>query len=174
VIAQSIIETAIDRILDDEGAFVDDPKDPGGATNFGITQATSDQLGDGDVRNLTIDQAREAYRTLISEWGIGAIPDKNTFLLIADACTNNGALNATRWLQRAIGIPEASVDGDIGPKTIAQIATVTDWSQVFGNILAQRVQFYGKIVVSHPEEIRFLVGWINRSMQFLQPFPKWA
>ena len=60
-----------DEIIAREGGFVDDPADPGGATNFGVTIHTMRRLGldldrDGDVdvtdvRRLTKRQARDIF-----------------------------------------------------------------------------------------------------------------
>jgi lysozyme family protein len=173
MIKQSTIEKAIDLILEDEGGLTDTAGDRGGLTNYGITQATANDLGIGDVRKLTPDTARAAYRTLIARWGIAAIDDDQTFMLMADSCTNVGSLNAVRWLQRAIGLVDKQVDGDLGPKTAAALAAVTDWSHIFGSIIQQRIQYYAKVVMKLPDQLQFLLGWVNRTTEFLTPFPTW-
>lgn len=173
MIAESIIQSVIDSILDVEGGIEDDAADKGGLTNFGITQKTADELGLGDVRKLTLDQARAAYRKLIDQWNITNVPDVATFKLLADICTNNGATNAWRWAQRAIGVPLDHVDGQYGPETQRAIDAVTDWSQPYGMILAQRIVFYGKLAAKYPDQAKYIVGWLNRCSGFLIPFPKW-
>jgi lysozyme family protein len=55
--------------LRQEGGYVDDPADPGGATNMGITLATYREwsdgpLGDLQVRELTSKTAGAIYRSL--------------------------------------------------------------------------------------------------------------
>ena len=56
--------------LRQEGGYVDDPADPGGATNMGITLATyrdwSDDphLGDLQVEDMTLKTASAIYRSL--------------------------------------------------------------------------------------------------------------
>jgi hypothetical protein len=53
-----------------EGRYVDDPADPGGATNIGITLATYRQwsddpkLGHVQVKDMTLKTARAIYRSL--------------------------------------------------------------------------------------------------------------
>jgi lysozyme family protein len=56
--------------LREEGGYVDDPADPGGATNMGITLATyrewcdDPHLGDLQVKDMTPKTARAIYRSL--------------------------------------------------------------------------------------------------------------
>ena len=49
-------DLAINYVLENEGGVVDDPNDPGGLTNFGISQK---QYPDLDIRDLTRDQAEQ-------------------------------------------------------------------------------------------------------------------
>ena len=67
---QTVREIA-QEIVRREGGFVNDPDDPGGATNFGVTIHTMRRLGldldrDGsvtvaDVRALTVEQAIDIF-----------------------------------------------------------------------------------------------------------------
>lgn len=64
---QQNFSTALCFVLEHEGGYVDNPRDPGGPTKYGVTIATlSHELGRGasleDVRNLTPEQAGEIYR----------------------------------------------------------------------------------------------------------------
>jgi lysozyme family protein len=124
----SITEIA-EEILDREGGFVDDPDDPGGATNFGVTIGTLRRLGmdvdgDGDVdradvRKLSRDQALD----LMIEFyfhapGIARLP-KPLHATVFDMQVNAGS-NAVRILQRLLNSMGADlvVDGRIGPMTV--------------------------------------------------------
>lgn len=56
------------RLLKDEGGFTNDPRDPGGATNFGITlkdyQLYINKNGTASsVRDMTVDQAKTIYKS---------------------------------------------------------------------------------------------------------------
>lgn len=53
-------EKAVEYVLKKEGGWIDDPKDPGGETNFGISKAAYPNV---DIKNLTIDQAKIIYRS---------------------------------------------------------------------------------------------------------------
>ena len=49
----------INRILGHEGGYVNDPQDPGGETNWGISKRS---YPGEDIKNLTLDQAAAIYR----------------------------------------------------------------------------------------------------------------
>ena len=49
----------ISKVLEHEGGYVNDPKDLGGETNFGITKRWYPDL---DIKNLTKEDAIEIYK----------------------------------------------------------------------------------------------------------------
>ena len=109
-------DKAFDRLLGHEGAFVDHPKDPGGATRYGITQRVARANGyEGDMRNFPLSEAKRIARK--DYWDAvraDDMPDAVRFDLF-DAAYNSHPTQATKWLQRASG---AKDDGIIGPKTL--------------------------------------------------------
>lgn len=111
------IDQALVHLLGNEGGFVDHPDDPGGATNYGITQKTARANGYlGDMRNFTLAQAIEIYRK--SYWNpikADQLPDALRFHVF-DAAVNSGPTQAVKWLQQAAGVAQ---DGIVGPATIA-------------------------------------------------------
>lgn len=112
--------------LKQEGGWVNNPKDPGGATNHGITigvlsawrgwDATPD-----DVRALTENEARAIYRHRYWMPIRGDDLPQALALVTFDAAVNSGVSRAANWLQQAVG---ADTDGSIGPQTIALCAKV--------------------------------------------------
>jgi len=86
-----------------EGGYVDNPRDPGGPTNLGITIATlSHELGHqatrADVRNLTKAQASAIYRK--KYWnaiGADGLP-KGVDLIAFDIAVNMGVGRALQFL----------------------------------------------------------------------------
>lgn len=125
---QSVQEIAT-AIVAREGGYVNDPDDPGGATNFGVTIHTMRRLGldltgDGrvtsaDVRVLTREKAVEIF---IQHYFYGPRIDKLPEPLQAtvfDMYVNSGA-NAVKILQRLLNKMRigVSVDGVLGPQTI--------------------------------------------------------
>jgi len=117
------IERALKRLLGNEGGFVDHPQDPGGATNYGITQRVAQAHGYmGDMRNLPMSLAIGIYRS--DYWEpikADQLPEALRFHVF-DAAVNSGPGQAVKWLQRAAGVTE---DGVIGPRTLSAASLVT-------------------------------------------------
>ena len=50
------------RLIGHEGGYVNDPRDPGGETNWGITKRTAQANGyTGNMKTMTRQQAYEIY-----------------------------------------------------------------------------------------------------------------
>jgi lysozyme family protein len=113
-----------------EGAYVNDPSDPGGETNHGITARLAHACGyAGDMRAMTWDQAKAIYRQhFYVEGGIAQVatfaPDLAVKLM--DVGVNQGLFYAGKFLQIALNAfnrrgadyADVIVDGDIGKGTI--------------------------------------------------------
>ncbi|MCP4379812.1 MAG: glycoside hydrolase family 108 protein [Hyphomicrobiales bacterium] len=112
---------ALPLVLKHEGGFVNHPKDPGGATNKGITLATFRRYvkANGivsDLKKLTIEQAGTVYRRQYWDQVHGAeLPDGVDYTVF-DFAVNSGPSRAAKYLQSVLGV---SKDGRIGPATIA-------------------------------------------------------
>lgn len=148
-------DKAIERVLKHEGGYVDNPKDPGGETNFGITRNTATAAGyKGSMRSMTRDQAKAIYRARY--WA----PIKGDDLPFAiayqllDAAVNHGVGQAVKFLQRSVG---AQADELIGPATIAAVKA-KPVGQVVNNFLAHRTEFFCNL----PTFDTFGRGWIRR------------
>lgn len=111
------------RLLGNEGGFVDNPKDPGGATNYGITEKVARAHGyQGDMRSLPMTTAIAIYeRDYWTPIKADQLPDHLRFHVF-DAAVNSGTSQAIKWLQRAAGVNE---DGIIGPRTLSASSIVT-------------------------------------------------
>jgi len=121
-----------DEIVAREGGYVNNPDDPGGAANFGVTIHTMRRLGldlnsDGkvtstDIRQLTCKQATNIFVThYFVEPGIAKLPEVLP-ASVFDMYVNAGS-NAVKVMQRMLvrmGIP-ITVEGVIGPKTAAAV-----------------------------------------------------
>jgi hypothetical protein len=121
-------DTCLAFALREEGGYVDNPADPGGATNMGITLATyrewsdNPDLGAAQVQDMTRRTAEAIYRS--SYWNplcADALP-QGVDLSVFDRGVNAGIWRSARLLQRAIGFTGDEVDGCIGPKTLGAAA----------------------------------------------------
>ena len=77
---------AVELVLKHEGGFTPGlPNDPGGATNFGISQRA---YPDVDIKNLTVEGAKEIYRR--DYWHFDAIEDQQLANCLLDCAVNQG------------------------------------------------------------------------------------
>ena len=146
-------------VLAAEGGYVDDPMDPGGATNLGITLEALSQWRHGavtkdDVKNLGRDEAAAIYRT--NYWNASRCPDLHAGLdlMVFDASVNTGNGRSARFLQTALGV---AVDGSIGPLTLAAVNSKPA-AGVIDDLARLRSAFYRSL----PAYDRFGAGWIAR------------
>ena len=176
-----------EEIVAREGGFVNDPDDPGGATNFGGTIHTMRRLGldltgDGrididDVRVLTRDQAVDIF--IEHYWRkprIDALPEVLQ-ASVFDMYVNAGA-NAVRVLQRLLvemGY-DIDVDGAIGPQTIraAQAAALAAPAHIADAYGIARRDYYYAIADARPASRKYARrrdggkgGWIARAEEFI-------
>ena len=107
------------RLLGHEGGFVDDPRDKGGATCWGVTEAVARVNGyTGAMRDLPQDTAKAIYKARYWD-AIKAdeLPDSVRFDAF-DSAVNSGVRTAIMWLQASAGV---AVDGALGPVTLAAV-----------------------------------------------------
>ena len=111
-------DEAFRRVIGHEGGYVDDPRDPGGRTKYGISQRS---YPGEDIAGMTLDRARAIYlRDFWGPAGCDAVPDGVKFDLF-DAAVNSGVKAAAKMLQRAVGETE---DGIIGPRTLQAVQSM--------------------------------------------------
>jgi lysozyme family protein len=147
-----------------EGGYVDNPADPGGATNMGITLATlrqwSDEpgLGPTQVEDMTLRTARAIYRSLYWNPLQGNALPKGVDLSVFDMGVNAGIWRSARLLQQALGFTGEDVDGCVGPETLAATAKYDPRSLI--NDLAERQAAYYRRLEDFPT---FGTGWLDRT-----------
>lgn len=142
---------AIERILSIEGGYVNDPKDPGGETKFGISKRSYPLL---DIKNLTREQAIAIYER--DFWSRAHAEDLRWSVAYQalDFAVNSGCETAIRYLQRALGVAD---DGHWGPHTAAAAAAMSETDQIM-RLNAERLDFMRKLR-AWPN---FSSGWAGR------------
>ncbi|MDX2259402.1 MAG: TIGR02594 family protein [Hyphomicrobiaceae bacterium] len=166
-VEESIFDTALAHVLDVEGGYSDDPHDPGGPTNKGITLATlaahrgrplTPRTRGGLIaalRSIGDDEVRSIYRDRY--WRPAGCEGLTPPLAVMhfDAAVNHGVGTAIRLLQRCVG---AEIDGIIGPLTRQAIG-----ARPLGAILATYRAARDERYRALPHFWRFGKGWLRRS-----------
>jgi lysozyme family protein len=157
-------------ILKYEGGYVNDPDDPGGETNRGITKATlaaayaSGIVKHNVVKNVTREDASKIYKArYYANYGYDKLPFALS-LAVTDTTVNCGRVGAAKIVQKALvslGMP-LTIDGKWGPKTQAALESAAGNRSLPSLILAKRKNYYDDIIRSNPTQRKFRTGWYNR------------
>lgn len=185
---QSVQQIA-DDIVAREGGFVNDPDDPGGATNYGVTIATLrglefdvDRDGDVDVDDvigLTKDDARSIFvRHYFERPSLDLLPEPLQ-ATVFDMYVNAGA-NAVKILQQLLRDMghQVDVDGVIGPQTAASAEAAfaaAPYHLVDAYGIARR-NYYYRLADGRSASRKYARrqdggkgGWILRAEEFISP-----
>lgn len=170
------IKGVLDRLIKNEGGYVNDPADAGGETNFGITIAVARQNGyAGSMRIMTEAQARSIYW---SQYVVAPGYDKIGSLSVpiayelVDTGVNMGVATAGRFLQRALnllvdGVPLV-VDGEVGQRSRDALAAFLKQRGAEGErrlldlLNAFQGTRYAELAEARPANRKFMYGWLAR------------
>ncbi len=152
-------EACLPVILASEGGFVDDPHDPGGATNLGITLATlSSWLGRtaniADVAALNRAAVAPIYEARYWNPSHACDCPAGVDLMVFDEAVNQGVGRSVASLQAALGV---TADGAFGPATKAALAAANP-ANLIRAIATNREAHYRAL----PTFPRFGRGWLAR------------
>lgn len=147
---------AIYLTLQHEGGFVDNPVDPGGATNMGIEQR---EWTEGDVRNITVDQAVEFYRERFWKPLYSQIQSQSLANKLFDLGVLFGVGTAVMLLQRALGIAS---DGIFGDQTLEEVNDAASHPNLLGAFKSQMINHVQQVIQTNPSLYQFRQGWLNR------------
>jgi lysozyme family protein len=154
---------ALPFILKEEGGFVNDPSDSGGATNKGVTQVTYDthrKLAGYDPRHvkyITNEEVSKIYESYWNDSRSSELPI-GLNLMHFDFAVNAGIRRAALTLQKILGVEQ---DGVIGIKTLTAAEEKNDESLISA-YAAERREFYNGLATRRPKDKRFLKGWLLR------------
>ncbi len=162
------IDQIIEATMLDEGGFSDDPRDPGGVTNFGqtipwLTDLYGRPATRQDVISLTHDTAKANYLKFATKsriTDVAAISSRVAYVLF-DYGVNSGLTNAIRAMQRAL---DTTPDGVIGSRTLERLSQVVE-AEVVTEMVASRLEIFARIARnSHP----YIYGWLMRQARQLR------
>ena len=157
-------DACIKLILHHEGGYVNHPKDPGGATNLGVTQRVwDDWTGKNssldDMKALKVSDVAPIYKKNYWDRVKGDELPNGLDLCLFDFGVNAGTGRAAKKLQEMIG---AHVDGGIGPNTLKAVNAYVEehgLEQTITNYQEMRQDYYESLNTFST----FGKGWTNRN-----------
>lgn len=177
-------EKALKHTLGIEGGYADDPRDSGGKTRYGITEAKARAWGyEGDMRELPLDLAKQIYRE--DYWELIRLDqiadfDEEIALEMFDTAVNCGPATAVKFLQRMLNLfnreqqeyGDIAVDGLVGRNTLVALAAYLGRRRTLGAAVmvealnALQGAYYAELAERRPKDEAFMFGWIaNRVLR---------
>lgn len=143
-------ERAFTELLGHEGGYVNDPNDPGGETNWGITARVAYEYGyAAPMKSMPRSVAKDIYAKRFWLAQFENMPYPMAFQVF-DAAVNSGVGQAVRWLQRAADLAtdgdlgDVADDGKLGPRTLDAVAAA-DQAVLVALFNAERLLFMTKL-----------------------------
>jgi lysozyme family protein len=174
------IDSLIEGVIGREGAFTDNPADPGGATMWGITERVARRHGyAGPMAALPRSTAKQIYfaEYVVGPGFVSVMPLSDAIAEeLVDTGVNMGPAVAAIFLQKALNTfndqgrdyADLKVDGDVGPATIAALKALLakrghDGETVMLRALnALQGEHYISIGAARPASEAFEFGWFLR------------
>lgn len=159
-------DNAVELILKHEGGYVNDPRDSGGETKYGISARAYPDL---DIAKLSESDAKVIYKEDYWDKLKGDDLPYPIALVTFDAAVNSGRMRATKWLQHSVSAEP--IDGILGPKTVE--ATILAYEEnpvgTVGRCIHQRQQFIRRIRTYST----YRKGWEKRIAETYEEAKKW-
>lgn len=136
-------DVALRYVLGHEGGYINHPDDPGGPTNFGVTQRVYDswRLREGQakqsVRKITADEVAAIYRRQYWDAVCGDDLPSGVDYAVFDFAVNSGQARSARYLQKCIG---ANRDGIVGAETVSK-ASEMDEADLIASLCEARLKY---------------------------------
>jgi lysozyme family protein len=152
-------QKSFELMLKSEGGYVNNPADPGGMTNLGVTKATWEnwvgrKSDEAEMRGLTPEKVEPLYKKKYFDAVRGDELPVGLDYLMFDFAVNAGAGRAIKTLQTAVGV---TPDGGFGPMTMAAVQAV-DPVELIERFSQAKEDFYRSLNTF----ATFGKGWLNR------------
>ena len=161
-------EKLIPTVLKWEGGFANNPNDPGGATNSGVTLSTFRSVYGKDktvqdLKNMTSEQWKYIFKTRFwDRWKADDIDNQAIANLLVDWLWASGVYGI-KYPQEVLGV---KTDGFVGLKTLAAINYYPNKKELFDKLWNRRKKHFEDIVRNRPQSKVFLKGWLRRLSDF--------
>ena len=153
-------DKCVASVLSYEGGYVNDPRDPGGATIYGVTKHNWESyvehmVSDGTFRTLKIEDVIPLYKK--KYWDVCKCDDLPSGIdfVVFDTSINSGCTKASKLLQQGLMLP---IDGIIGPQTV-EAAKKVDAKKLIAWYCAARLAYLQSLI---REFSAFGRGWTAR------------
>lgn len=175
----SIRDNVINKIIEIEGGYVDDPSDSGGATKYGVTVAVARANGfTGRMKDLPLDTAKSIY---ISKYWDSLNLDSIVEIApdvakeIVDTGVNMGISRAGKFFQRSLNVlnnrgvfyRDIAVDGAVGKKSILALGAFMYKRGSKGEAVLVKMlnclqgAFYVNLAEKRQKDEKFIFGWFK-------------
>jgi lysozyme family protein len=152
-------QKSFELMLKSEGGYVNNPADPGGMTNLGVTKATWEnwvgrESDEAEMRGLTPEKVEPLYKK--KYWDAVRADELPVGLdyLMFDFGVNAGPGRAIKVMQSAVGV---TPDGGFGPLTLAAVQAI-DPVELIEKFSQAKEDFYRSLGTF----ATFGKGWLNR------------
>lgn len=178
-----LFDKTFEHLIMIEGGYVNDPKDSGGATRYGITENTARSHGyTGQMSELPLREAQRIYKAAYWDavYGdeIGAFSPEIAAELF-DTAVNMGIKFAGTCLQRVLSAmnrngtdyPDVTIDGAVGPATVAALRAYLLKRKLDGEVVLLRAlnalqgARYIELAETRQKDEAFVFGWLLRRVK---------
>lgn len=173
-----LFEQFFEDLIGVEGGYVNDSRDSGGATRYGVTEAVARANGyKGAMKDLPLSLAKSIYKS--QYWDSLRLDDIQNLcpslcLKLADIAVNMGVKQAGFFLQRLLNAlnnegklyPDIKADGKVGPATIGTLRAFLSKRTQHGELVLVRALnclqggFYISLAERRQKDEAFLYGWL--------------
>jgi len=173
-----LFDQFFDELMKVEGGYVNDSRDSGGATRYGVTEAVARANGwKGAMSALPLSLAKSIYKR--QYWDALRLDDIQNLcpalcLKLADIAVNMGVKQAGFFLQRLLNAlnnegkiyPDIKADGAVGPITISTLRRFLSARAPHGETVLIRAlnclqgEFYISLAERRQKDEAFLYGWL--------------
>lgn len=169
VVLMADFYSSLITILNYEGGYSNDPRDNGGKTNYGITEAEARRHGyTGDMLNIPMSIVEEIYKK--NYWDIlnlDYIINDEIALKIFNIGVNCGTVTAGIILQRSLNLLDdfnLKVDGLVGSDTINALCSLSESDLKYLHLLISILHGNRYINITETNKVNraFIRGWLNR------------